>query len=846
METPDAEDPFDWNVDQVVAALCNPTASWTRSTSFNPLPEPNRFEQALRDNRIDGCMLLTQLDHASARDDLGLKALGERGTVMHAVRTLRGRSQKYNDYIQETASQTLLPGSSVWMNPGILSPHGFQSPFHGSPAFTVPAVPLIQTGSRPSPIVSPTRPAILMEASNNPQAKPGYDTWSDAFAHTPRLAQPDQEQFVEESRIDAPESPLSAIATQQTLSPVQTPTAKVSDAQELNMKESPDQINATSHSQVEDNNPRPGEAYIIDESGRKRRKLTLVPILSNLDTHGPENPGSDAEENSSTPASPEAGQMTIDLNGRKRMKPILISQPAVGISNGTSSMPDASPISPQDTCNHNQEVEEVETNKQMRDSSRGPRLAYLGSKAYPVDEVFYTKTMVGEEVQNDVRYSHPEEAHRLSESETFVVSNLSRSLNGQRLYVHGLMKHFLTTSERVDFSHHGQSFTAVLPYPERIGRRHRNPSFTLFSHTPSGIRATREDRTKWSAMYRKTAPRSISLIDQDSAVTHFSVPQDDPFSLSESQNENRDWDFLEKWRYADQGEKVLPIYGDSGSEGEYDLDTWREIEAERGTIQRPVGRSSGNRLTQDEVSNAIDQGIADLEAKWRSHILPLKEFKAWRLWTKSRRDRSKHQQIEIATARIIYLSDVRLPKMRKELFSEVWSNVIQVKRQCRILEGTIFELQDQKWRISTLQLEFVPPKPPSKANSRPVKVPSTHDSLGEDEEVLESEPETGQSLDNDLDGFIIDDDNDAHQGVSGVTSQIISDADRLQDGDDEEIGGVENNDTSSEDDIVTSTLRKRKLELGGKAPQSTCETQLTSCTQNNHLRQSSMAHIIHV
>lgn len=823
METPDAEDPFDWNVDQVVAALCNPRAAWTKSTSFNPLPEPNRFEQALRENRIDGCMLLTQLDHASARDDLGLKALGERGTIMHAVRSLRARSQKYNEYIQETASQIPLPGPSVWTNPGVLSYHGLGSPFYGSPAFTAPALPSIQTGPRPSPIVSPTRSATLMETSNIPQAKPGYETWSEAFAHTPKLARPDERQFLEEPGLDAPESPLSANETQQTLSPVQTPTAKVSDADELGSKEGPDVINATSHSQVADNNHRAGETYITDESGRKRRKLTLAPVHSDLDIHGPETAGSDAEEKSSRPTSPKAGQMTIDPNGRKRMKPILISQSTVEISNGTSSTPDASPISPQHTWNHVQEVEEVDTDKPMRNSSRGPRLAYLGLKAYPVDDIFYSKTMLGEEVQNDVSYgSNLTEIQHYSGSETFLVSNSSHSPDGQRLYVHGLMKHFLAASERRDFNHNGQSLTAIFPYPERIGRKHLNPSFTLFSHMPSGIRATREDRTKWSAAYQTMAPRKISQIDQDSPVTHFSVPQDDPSILTESQNENHDWDFLEKWRYVDQGEKVLPIYGDSGSEGEYDLDTWREIEDERGTIKRPVNRSSGKHLTRDEVSNAIDQGIADLGVKWRTQILPLRESKAWRLWTKSRRDRSKFQQIEIATARIIYLSEVRLPKMRKEITCEVWSNVVQVKRQCRILEETVFELEDQKWRISTLQLKSAPPKPSVKGIARPVKVPSAHDSLGEDDEILESEPETGQSSDDGLDGFIIDDDNDAHAGLAGVADQMISETDRVQDGDDEEIRGVDNNDTSSEDDIVTSTLRRREQERGGKAPHSAC------------------------
>ena len=819
METPDAEDPFDWNVDQVVAALCDSSVVWTKWVLFNPLPEPKRFEQALRDNDIDGCTLLAELDHASARDDLGLKSFGQRATIMRAVRNLRGRSQRYNEYIQETASQIPLPGSSAW-TPGIVSHHGFGSPFYGSPAFTAPAMPSIQTGSRPSPIVSPTRPATLTDPVNVALAKPSYGTWSEASARTSKLARPDQGQFVEETSLDAPESPLNADDLRQQMSPMQTPTAKAPDASEHKAEEGAEKINVARLSQLEGHNHRQGEMYIIDDSGRKRRKLTIVPIDSDSNVHfGTDNAGSDAENNSSPQTSPLAGQVTIDLNGRKRMKPILVSHPVVEVVNESSSTPDPSPISYPDSGEYVREDREVTTNKKPSDSIEARRLSYLGPKAFPVEEIFYGKVIVGEEVKNEVHYETSEETDRQSELETYLVSCPSQSPNGQRLYVHGLMKHFLTVSERRDFSRDGQPFTAIVPYSERIGRKHLNPSLTLFSHTPSGILATREDRTQWSAAYESPAPRSISQTDQDLAVTHFSVPEADPFSLTESQNENHDWDFLDKWRHIDQGEKLLPIYGESGSEGEYDLDTWREIEEERGIIQRPVARSSRNPLTQDEISNAIDQGIEDLEAKWRTQILPTKESKAWRLWTKSRRDKSKHEQIEVATSRIAYLNDVRLPKMRKEMTSEVWSNVVQVKKQCRIFEETVFEREDQKWRILTLQLRSAPPKPSRKGSPRPVKVPSTDDSIGHDEEILGSETETVDSSENGLDGFIIDD-SDAYEDFPRIADQIVSEADRVQDGDDELLGGIEKNDTSSEDDVVTPTSKLSRPQCKGKVFQS--------------------------
>jgi len=283
------------------------------------------------------------------------------------------------------------------------------------------------------------------------------------------------------------------------------------------------------------------------------------------------------------------------------------------------------------------------------------------------------------------------------------------------------------------------------------------------------------------------------------------VPDEDPFSLRENANENHDWDFLEKWRYVDQDDKVLPVYGESGSEVEYDLDTWREMEEERGTLERTVGKSKRKRLTDEEVMTAMDQGLEELEAKWRMKRLPLGEHKAWRIWTKSRRDRSQHQQIELATARICYLNNVRLSKMRKEMTNEIWSNMIQVKKQCKIMEETVFEREDQKWRVSVLQSRSPPSKPPPRDTVRPTKAPRTHESLGDDEEILESSNDPVESSDDDLDGFIIED--DVHEELPGAEAEMLLDTERVLDADDEHVLDIDNNDIDSEDEVVPPTVR---------------------------------------
>jgi hypothetical protein len=84
-------DPWDWSVEQVVAYLCR-TSTWT-----DPLlcPDPVFFGNSLRENLINGKVLLTKVDKAALKEDLGLKAFGTRSAVLEAIQGLREKSIKY-------------------------------------------------------------------------------------------------------------------------------------------------------------------------------------------------------------------------------------------------------------------------------------------------------------------------------------------------------------------------------------------------------------------------------------------------------------------------------------------------------------------------------------------------------------------------------------------------------------------------------------------------------------------------------------------------------------------------------------------------------------------------------
>ncbi|OOQ89824.1 hypothetical protein PEBR_06714 [Penicillium brasilianum] len=97
-------DPVDWGVDAVVNFLCNPQeAPWTNSATSSR-PNLTALETSLRDNEINGEALLHDVDREALRDDLGIKALGHRSSVLRAIDWLRVRSPKYQTSKRQSPS----------------------------------------------------------------------------------------------------------------------------------------------------------------------------------------------------------------------------------------------------------------------------------------------------------------------------------------------------------------------------------------------------------------------------------------------------------------------------------------------------------------------------------------------------------------------------------------------------------------------------------------------------------------------------------------------------------------------------------------------------------------------
>ena len=871
MEAPTTEDPWDWGIDQVVEALCNPASAWMRLLETRSVDDTAFLEQALRANEVEGDSLLTSVDQVSLRDDYGIKAQGPRGRLMIMIIKLRVRSRKYLDYIQEKALDTPLPRQES--NLGHSSASGFGSPYFDSPIHLAARYTSASSEILQSPMLSPhgqqlgglhvaapdESPIQARRSSNQPQGDIPVQNYEPLVPRTPL---PDPQPVPREEEPQHPSD--TSIMTDETFVAV---TANQFDKRRQTMTD-----NGMSTLEIDSvpaaslNVARCGETYVVDESGRKRRRLVLTTIetqeaastgqgilaatheqitmpsdrhLKTLDVNNDHEGDHDQLEDAinadtertplvdevieslangttSVPQAvviPEPGKLVIDAQGRKRMRPLLVSQSESihgSLSNGHSEV-DGNEI--ERVLIEPAVCEDRPAEPKALDSSiihYGPTASqtYLGPKALAVEDVFYSDTPLGQELRNEVRYNVPAGTHSQTEPETYAFVSDNACGDGQRRYVHNLIRPFLYSRELMLLRQKGQIFIADIPYHSRIGKKHQPQSLTLFSKSSGNVVALRVDRSKWIKDGLLPVPKSGSSNDNGDFVNHFGVPEDHPLTIEIGYNEIHDWDFLEKWRYQEQADKVLPLYGESGSEGEYDLDTWQEMEDEGGTIARPLDRSKSRHLDSKEALAIIDTAIEDMIARWKETKLPRLQPRAWRMWLKSRRDKTKREQIKKAL-NLITDRDKRLTKLKQAIAEEMWSSQQQVKKQCKCMQESIFEREQLRWKVSVWESRSVPPKPimGSEKASKPRMEPSTHDSLGDDEEDListGSAPET--SDDEELNDFIVSDEDMEDTVPTSNGLKLPQTVDEQQSGPD----GYDAVEEDSDDDELFTTLAQRR------------------------------------
>ncbi|KAJ5986458.1 hypothetical protein N7451_010823 [Penicillium sp. IBT 35674x] len=206
----------------------------------------------------------------------------------------------------------------------------------------------------------------------------------------------------------------------------------------------------------------------------------------------------------------------------------------------------------------------------------------------------------------------------------------------------------------------------------------------------------------------------------------------------------------------------LPGYGESGSEGEYDKETWQEIVQDHPSLEDDhpnpeVSRLSG--LSREECDTILAQYITDQEELWRQKVLPKKLSKAEGLWRAFRttntledgntpedgntlQDGNMLQDEKLRRSnRIEHLQD-RLRKVQQAIMDVSYRSPSAFRGACAVIDMTIFDLCTERWTLDILELNTCPEPAP-----RPAKVPRPRKER--DMESVSAEEEEDETLTSD-------------------------------------------------------------------------------------------------
>jgi hypothetical protein len=548
------------------------------------------------------CTLITADSFRFLKEDCGIKILGQLSTIRHVIAFCRFQSQAYKDYQDRFASVK-----------------SFRQ----------------KRSASPDPLGSPTQSKRLklnaeldVDDKMNVSTALGKTSPTDSSFHMNL-----------DTVLEGPPNPAE--------DRLRTGILQGQDWETSNLTESlsflPDQ---------QDGQPTIDKYPPADGISKKPKRIAPTLITSNVDeTRDREVPSAADTVLIHDPQNIEPGIVFRTEDGKKRLVPL--SMTAGGMDDLVRRHQEQLHIS-EDLQKGGQKslqaakdlLRSIETGKaQDRDLSSG----YLGNKKITVDEVFFGPPMAGGAVSGNNT--------SLDEAGSFDQVTTGGAIStGSRLYVYNRLKHFLNaTPETV--SRAGKNYSIVRPYPSQLAPEEKTPSLTVFRPGKHGeIIAARESLNKWPEVDPDVPKAKMPLRDADGNIVTFRSTLADQLG-GPSSYDTFDFDSLEKYLHMEDDE-VLPLYGDSDEDGEYDIDTWKEIEKEHGTLEKTTVTLKRQPIGQESISSAIEEGIALMVIKWNEEKLPKCQLKAWKLWKKCRRHPSlKRGKIREFQGKALYLVD---------------------------------------------------------------------------------------------------------------------------------------------------------------------------------------------
>jgi len=771
-------DPFNYTVDQTIQIL-------------SPHLSPEHV-QSLRFNEVTGRVLLKTASYDTLKSELDIIPLGRRERIMDVVGSLRRESAAYQEYQLHLAQQTPLPLDEdedlTEIKPLNLPPTTTdkrkwkrQEPLPLPPRFDEPPSPRFATPSlHPLQLWVDNSPLFI----RFPRGDEPLAAYVDAD-HQLRNVEMLRGETAADSGISVPAA-IDPVATDQQSDEIEGPPLLHQEDHAGSKRVTPIQVTPL---------PRDDEEPVVLE-GITGLPSPMSDVGDNLDAGSKRIASADdlgveymdiseSEPESTSPRLPE------EPSGPKRIAPTTIAP--------TRNLDDEMDIS-------DPEPQPIPPSKKGKGASA--KRYYLAPKARKIESLFYD-VPPGDDISLDydgnVQFQVVATATKFPGERRYVGRRICRLLKDNSQILEDFSMGYATgsaTGQLVRTVHQGRLRVAIKHYdnPERYLRKYEHLTFTVFDVEHGDVRAHREStkslRLPWPSL---TKPPTSSASDIQ-IVRHADEPQVPwPIEINSNDNSIHDYDYLLKWQNIDGADEVLPVFGESDDEGEYDEQTWREYQAEFGPKEK-VPTKSRRRvyLTKEEVGEAVEEGIRDVVQRWRVKILPKKEAKdAYRLWRKAKKHRNRNQNIKEARAGIKALNE-RLDKMKTEfLKSEMnWTSRDMVRKQVKgSTEQTVYDREDLEWIIDLMRRKEQPIKPTPKKKAGASAKEGSEGSAGRADS--DDEESVGSSSDDDQ----------FSESDTGMGGFIISDPGELDD--DENESDSDSEDEEDEDDVVRPAKRQR-------------------------------------
>ena len=508
------DDPWDWSIERVVKELCTADRSWRPRGTLTALPSMIDLDTNLRDEGIDGCILLCDITEDFMKQDLGLTKLAWRVFVRGAFEQLRIRSEKYKQHIltQHSGVHHTFSCASVehQLQPEQILPATTRQPQHQVHA------PRTSVGDQ-SRVELPTVQDLV--TSTDGRSARGEFVVSDVLGNKRR-------------KLD-----LTNVASNLAL---QTEDEPIFEPVQLEHPEIPQAENDVSI-------PTPDS---LDFDCNKRKRIAPIVVSTMIDP----------ERNRDLPTAAddvihhdqqkiEPGVVFRGDDGKKRLVP-------VHLPDGNSDEPyDYQALlqkpmltAAEEPVIHNLDARNPEKKeKQPKQSASSLSIGYLGKNKMAVDDIFYDATPVGKDLSTD--------------STTEFSLHPKTISGGRRLYMHRVMRRYFN-AEHTILLRNGTSFSAIRPYPSSLLPARRTPSFTLFYKSEDGkTHARREELQQWPEIDPEAHLPKSSGTDANSVTFNTSLPG---ILDTIGSHDPLDPDLLEKYNHLEGGNEVLPLYGESG------------------------------------------------------------------------------------------------------------------------------------------------------------------------------------------------------------------------------------------------------------------------------------------